>query len=485
MKNKEELLREEYEHGEEEASSSKKSDDTIYISYINTDNYILEQVKSAVLAVHADAKQRYSFIQYDKGLGTTSEVSSFEFEKRLYRPIDSKLLEQKVITLPTGVKEYGTTEKLIKEIEEFLYTYFEAPGYYRDLLPYIILFYWVYDKFPFIPYLHFIGRTGTGKTTAMEVVGSICYKPIDASGAVSMASIFRISSSWKGTLLLDEFNPGGEGYRDMLTLLKTGVSDRAVLRVEGEKKKEVVGFLVKSPKIFTSENPTTDAGLRSRVIEIKMEKNTKRLPLYRQLSFEKKSQELKNKLLLWRLRKLSKINLEEIEFGFDDLQAFDGRVQQVITPIYYLAGKKAKKKILGFAKEQQEETLRERRESLDGQIFTYIVENMEVEVTIKNITELLNTNKKYPLTERKIGSIIRKILGFETEKRGHDKLTCVVLEKEEKRIKELKEYYGIDTLLSPVASTARTAKVATISETKDNKEEQTASDQEIKDLFDS
>jgi len=70
---------------------------------------------------------------------------------------------------------------------------------------------------------------------------------------------------------------------------------------------------------------------------------------------------------MWRFRKLNDINLSELEFGYKELKHFDGRTQQVITPIYYMADAKARKDILTFAKLQEEETLRERRESLDGQ----------------------------------------------------------------------------------------------------------------------
>jgi len=436
------------EMGELNKSKKKKDDDDdilVSTSFLETEDYILEQINSCDTTTLATSKTNRKFIVFNKKTGTTEEKSTFEYKNKVYQPIDSELLTQGIISLPKGVEEYGTTIELVEEIKEFLYEYFEAPGFFKELLPYIILFYWVYDEFPFIPYLHFLGRTGTGKTTAMEVVGSICYKPIDASGAVSMASIFRIASQWKGTLLLDEFNPAGENYREMLTLLKTGVSDRAVLRVEGDKKKEVVGFLIKSPKIFTSENPTNDAGLRSRVLEIRMEKNKKRVPLYRQLGFKNKAEQLQKKLLLWRLRKLIKIDLSEINQGFEALQCFDGRVQQVITPIYYLADDESKKKILKFAIEQQDETLRERRESIDGQSFIVIHDYYKKgnEPALTDISEILNKGSKYPISEKKLGNAVRKILGFDIQRLGHDNISTVISSKDHERVEELCEYYGI------------------------------------------
>ncbi len=347
--------------------------------------------------------------------------------------------------LPNETKEYGNINKLIKQLREFFNEYFEAPDFSQNLFPYLVVFYWVYDRFPFIPYVHFLGRTGTGKTTAMEVLGSVCYKPIDASGAISLASIFRVVSQWKGTLLIDEFYPGGDKYKEMLSLLKSGVSNRVVLRVEGEKKREVMAYVVKSPKLFTSEKPISDVGLRSRVIEVRMEKNTRRIPLYRQKDFLDEAQELRNKLLLWRFRKLSKIDLTKIKYGFKKLRVFDGRTQQVITPIYYMANKEAKKDIVRFAKEQEEETIRERREALDGQAFVVIYDCYKkgIEPSLSEIAEVLNKNSKYPITERRLGNIVRKMLGFDIQRLGHDNISTVISSKDHEKIEESCKYYGI------------------------------------------
>lgn len=450
----------------------KDEDLVVETSFLETDKYILEQVVSATHAKHATHTPNIKFIILNKETGTTDEKVSFEYQNKLFKPITSTLLDQGIVKLPTGIEEYGSTEKLIEEIKEFMFSYFEAPKFYEQMLPYLVLFYWVYDKFPFIPYLHFMGLTGTGKSTAMDIVGSICYKPTDASGAITLASIFRVASMWRGTLLLDEFTPGGDGYKEMLALLKSGVSDRAVLRVEGDKKREVVGYLVKSPKIFTSEKPITDAGLRSRVMEIKMEKNKRKVPLYRRKNFEEVAQKLRNKLLLWRLRSLNDIDLSEIEYGFKELQAFDGRVQQVITPVYYLADDKAKSRILNFAGEQQKETLRERREALDGQIFEILIEHKDNPPSIVNITEMLNKNSTRPITEKRTANTIRKILGFDIQRVGHDNISTPILENQEDRLKELCEYYGLE-------SGVCVASVASVAEDDENDQEK-----EVREIFD-
>ena len=432
----------------EEKAPVKKTilddDNIIYISYYEDEDYILEQCVSATQSTYATSSKETYFLIYNKKTKLIDKIDEYQTRNVTYKPIVSDILTNNVILLPSEATEYESVDKLIKQMKKFFSQYFEAPDYFQNLFPYLILFYWVYDRFPFIPYVHFMGRTGTGKTTVMAVLGSICYKPIDCSGAISLASIFRIVSEWRGTLLIDEFNSGGENYKEMQALLKSGVSDRVVLRVEGEKKREVKSYVVKSPKLFTSEKPISDSGLRSRVIEVKMEKNIKEVPLYRQKSFLEEAHDIRNKLLMWRFRKLNDINLSELEFGYKELKHFDGRTQQVITPIYYMADAKARKDILTFAKLQEEETLRERRESLDGQIYQYIVDNYPNTITLSMIfEELSNGGKNKYITARRIAGIVRKIIGIDIKRVGHENIRTLILE-DDSRLKELGSYYGIE-----------------------------------------
>jgi hypothetical protein len=440
---------------ETEGNLKEKEDKPIEISYLETPDYILEQIKLATLANDATLAQD-TYVIYNKAKNTINYENDFEFENKIYKPIKDDLLDKGAITLPSGVEEYGTTDKLIKEITQFFFDNFEVPKFYEKFLPYLCLFYWVYDKFPFIPYLHFVGRTTTGKTTAMEVFGSICYKPIDASGAITLSPIFRTSSTWRGTLLLDEFDTSGDSYKELIAFLKSGTGDRRVLRTEGEGIKSVKAHIAKSPKVFTSERPVYDAGLQSRTITVMMNESTRPIPLYRLRDFNEQANNLRNKLLLWRLRNLNKIDLKDIKFGFEELRMFDKRVQQVVTPIYYLADKNAKKEILEFATEHQKETLRERRESLDGIIFEIILEKYEnhEDITVSDIHDKIGNEK---LTAKRIGNIIRKVLQFDIVRVGHENVSQVILERQDNKIKSLCLYYGLALSLAGVASVASVA----------------------------
>lgn len=432
--------------------SKEEKENIIQTSFLETDNYIAEQI---------DIKNP-RFVLYNKVSGAIEHVKTVEFNGKEYFPITDELMKKGAIQLSTDVEEYGTDRDLIDDIIDYLYTYFEVPPFYEMFLPYLVMFYWVYDRFPFVPYVHFVGLTGTGKTTAQETFGSICYKPIDVAGAITMSPIFRVATEWKGTLLLDEFEPGGDAYKEIILLLKTGVGNKAVLRTEGDKEKKVQVYTIKSPKIFTSEKPIYDAGLQSRTLVVHMSKTKKRIPLYKLDDDIDAAIHIRNKLLLWRLRNLNKIDLKQIKYGFDELKPFDRRVQQVITPIYYLSDDITRESIVEFAKIQEEETKRERQESIEGQIFYYMANNADP-ITIVGVTSFLNEdrNNLQKVSEKKTANLIRKVLGFEIKREGHDNKRIVITEGMEDKLEQLSEYFAIPL--------ARFAQVATVAEVGDQK----------------
>jgi len=431
---------------------SKEDNNIIYTSYYEDDTYILEQISLSPRSPYSPRQigiDKPGFVKYSKLDDTWEIVDEFYTDDKVYRPIDDKVYWNGGVQLPSGVEEYKSISEMVKEIKEFIHEGAEIPSLYENLFPYLAMFYWAYERFPFIPYIQFVGGTGTGKTTAMEVFGSICYKPIDTTGSLTISSIFRLATRWKGTLLIDEFDSVGEHSREMVSFLKSGVSDRLVYRTEGDVKNFDLGvYIVKAPKLFTSEKPIDDAGLQSRTIVVEMEKNKRKIPLYKLPKYYDKAMSIRNKLLLWRLRNLSKIDLTDVEYGFPELETFDRRVQQVITPIYYFSDEEARQEIKIMAKEQEEDTLRERRESDEGKIFEAIVDtyNVNMAISLGEIAIILNKNKRIPVQERMIGQIIRKILGFEIKRvgTGADKKSIVIIEsiRDISRINDLASYYG-------------------------------------------
>lgn len=444
-----------------------KEDNVIYTSFLETPEYILEQIKVADDAEHAELYPNGNetvFLKYSRSTGEIEYINQYIYKEKTYKPIVDEIFLKGGVSLPTGIKEYKNTKEIIGNISNYLMKQAELPLFYQKFLPNLVLFYWLYEKFPFIPYVHFVGGTGTGKSTAMEAIGSICYKSIETTGSLTVASMFRVATIWKGTLLIDEFDKMGDNSKEITLFLKAGVSNKLIIRTEGETKKELKAYVVKAPKIFTSENPINDAGLQSRTLVVKMDKNTREIPLYKMPEDYEEAEEIRNQLLLWRLRNYDTVNLKSIRFGFPELKIFDRRVQQIITPAYYFSDEETKKDILLFAKEQENETLRSRREAVDGLVFELLIDSWSksTEIDLKTLTSKFNEDNKNrgyksEVTERKIGNVIRKILGFETERRGHDRNYWII--KDNEQIERKCSYYGINFPLG--ISSAHSASSAT------------------------
>ena len=435
----------------------------IEISYLETEDWIAEQVyaQNGEHNEHSEhgIERENRFIIFNKSNPENLEYKSeIELNNKKYIPINNKLVQEKLVLLSTDTLEYGTDKELVSEISQFVNHYCQLPPFYEKIIPYIILFYWVFDRFPFVPYLQFSGLTGTGKSTALEVIGSLCYKAIKTSGAITVASIFRLANQWKGTLLLNEFDLGdkrGETYRNMIQLLRSGVEDDPVFRIEGEGKKQTEFYRIKSPRLFSSQSPIADAALGSRTIDIHMDKATRRLPLYKGKEYYKQAQLLRNKLLLWRFRHLDQINLEEIEYGMPELETFDKRVQQVITGIFYLADKDIRETLITLIKEQEIETKRQRLDEIEGQIFLFIVEKWDLgeRVAIGEIADYINELRfkqgyTRKITAKKIGDIIRKTLGIMTERTNEGYKIILT----PRKIKGLKDYYGVQSVPSSLST---------------------------------
>lgn len=430
----------------------EEKDDTIQRSLLETDKYIVEQVlgMGSELSAHNVYNIDSEYIKYYKTNPEKIEfVDSVEHRGKVFVPIQGKLVAERIISLPSGIEEYETDKKLIENISNFFNSYFEVSPFDEAILPYIILFYWISDKFPFVPYLQFLGLPGTGKSTALEVVGAVCYKAIRASGGTSFASIFRLAHQWKGTLLLNEFElgeRGSESYRALVQLLRSGVERDPLFKVEGEGKKQVEVFDIKAPRIFASQTEIADPALSSRTLAIHMSKATKRLPLYKLDIFYERADKIKNQLLLWRFRHLDQINLAKIEYGYPELEKFDRRIQQVLTPIYYLADDDMKHSILTLMEQQERETKHERLEELDGQIYLKIIERQKdaLPLIVGEITGDINTDRinqgyKTKITARKVGNVIRKIMGIKSERMNDGYHLIMTPRKNE----ELNTYYGV------------------------------------------
>lgn len=128
----------------------------------------------------------------------------------------------------------------------------------------------MYDAFNEVPYLRFQGDYGTGKTRALLVIGSVCYKAFFASGASTVSPIFHILDAFRGTLVLDEadFRFSDEKAEITKVLNNGNVDGMPVLRTMMNRQRELnpQAFRVFGPKIVGMRKDYADPALESRFL---------------------------------------------------------------------------------------------------------------------------------------------------------------------------------------------------------------------------
>src|SRR2546421_3279171 len=168
------------------------------VSTVSRDGAMLEMVCQP-------AERRTGFVLWRDGAWSIQQsVSVDPLHQLVPYSYHNNLVKNQVVLFPSEPEEYGSTEALLAEIQAFIHRHVDVSPLFEKLASYYVLFTWVYDGFNELPYLRVRGDTGTGKTRFLLTIGSLCYKPIFASGASTVSPIFRMLDSFHGTLIVDE-----------------------------------------------------------------------------------------------------------------------------------------------------------------------------------------------------------------------------------------------------------------------------------------
>lgn len=423
-----------------------KSGKTKYIytpSATLSDGAILEMV-------YEPEKNETHFVHYWEEEITYEKTFKLDDRTTLvpYSP-NNNLLKNEVVLFPSNAEEYGTEENLIKEIKEFIHSYVDLTPLFENIACYYVLFSWIYDDFRELPYLRALGDTGSGKTRFLLTVGSICYKPIFASGASTVSPLFRILEIFRGTLIIDEgdFRMSDEKAEIVKILNNGNAKGFPVLRSESVNGKEFSprAYNVFGPKLVATRGYFQDNALESRCITEEMGQRRLREDILINLTDEhkEKSRILRNKLLMFRLRNLGK---RKINPNLAD-RTIEPRLNQVFVPLLsVIENAEAREQLHSIAKEYNKQIITERGMETEAHVLEVIRELTEYgeEPSIKEITHnfIENHGEDYErkITPKWIGSLIRKKLKIKTEKRREG---FVIPISEIGKLERLFERYGI------------------------------------------
>ncbi len=339
----------------------------------------------------------------------------------------NNLIAHDVILFPSQPEEYGTVADLVRDIQGYIHRYVDVSPRYEKIASYYVLLTWIYDNYNELPYLRLIGDYGSGKTRFLLTVGSLCCRPIFASGASTMSPIFHILHTFRGTLILDEgdFRFSDE-KADMVKILNNGnVKGVPVLRNEQLPTREYNprAFQVYGPKIIATRGHFEDRALESRCITEATGGKALRsdIPINLPSGYKSEALSLRNKLLLYRFRH------HGIEPKMDELANLniEPRLLQVMRPLMSIVDDpELKKEIQSMARQYHEDMVIDRGMDVEAQVLEVIKDlygNSEERIlSIKNITE--EFSRRFPqaqnreITHKSMGAIVRKRLNLRTQK---------------------------------------------------------------------
>jgi hypothetical protein len=217
-----------------------------------------------------------------------------------YSP-ENNLIKNDVVLLPARPEEHGSEAELVAEIQTYIHRYVDLSPQFERIASYYVLFSWLYDGFNELPYLRVRGDYGSGKTRFLLVVGSVCYKPVFASGASTVSPMFHILDAFRGTLVIDEGDfRWSDDKADIVKILNNGnVRGLPVLRTEVSRTGEFNprAFQVFGPKIVATRGFYDDRALESRFIteETGQRNLRKDIPINLPASYKEEALSLRNK----------------------------------------------------------------------------------------------------------------------------------------------------------------------------------------------
>jgi len=351
--------------------------------------------------------------------GAISHTSKHRAPHFYHVPPDDTLAGSVVHFARDASLRYCQPHDLLQQIKDFIHCYLQLPPSYEAISALYVLLSWVYEFAHSLPYLRVIGDWGTGKTRFLQVVGSICFRPIFASGAATPAPIFRILDQYRGTLILDEADfKESSAWIDMVKILNNGYRPGfPVLRadkVNGRWRPR--GYQVFGPKLIATRFRFEDEALESHCLTTEMPVLTRSdIPRMFPVSFNDEIYNLRSKLLTFRLHNLCK--LKGSNFSNDMLEpGLQPRLQEILLPLRVLAlrDQRLSATLSSFIQRQQESLISRRRESPEGRVLQAIIQLHDEGIvsTGSELSQRVNElDDDAEMTSIKAG-LIAKRLGF-------------------------------------------------------------------------
>ena len=391
-----------------------------------------------------------AFLRYESGSWTLEPA--IETPAGRFVPMSPKnnLLVHDVVLLPSAPAEYGTEADLLQAVRAFIHRYVDLSPEFEELAASYVLFTWIYDAFEELPYLRVRGDYGSGKSRFLLTVGSLCYRPVFASGTSTVSPIFRILDAFRGTLIVDEadFRLSDEKAEVVKILNNGNARGFPVLRSEATSRREFDprAYAVFGPKLVATRGFFEDKALESRCLTEEMGGRPLRadIPLNLPSTLREEARDLRNQLLLFRCRNLTRPR--------DLVQAADRtlepRLAQILSPLMAtIEDEAARARLRALARSLERQLVADRGMETEAQLLEVIrdLAAAETRLSVKEITALFadrhEADYERKISPKWVGYLLRRKLGLRPEKRHGG--VFVIPDSEHPTLRQLYERYGV------------------------------------------
>lgn len=367
-------------------------------------------------------------------------------------PATNNLIKHGALLLSGNPEPYDSTAELIEAIREYLYRYVDLSERFQMIASYYILLTWVYDAFNEIPYLRLRGNFGSGKTRALMVIGSLCYKAFFASGASTVSPIFHILDTFRGTLIFDEADfRFSDEKSELVKIFNNGnAKGFPVLRTAVTVKREFDprAFNVFGPKIVAMRQSFEDQALESRFLTEEMDQRSLRddIPINLPDTQKEEARSLRNRLLMYRFQSLEGIRVDESLVD----RSLSPRLNQILVPLLSIVDdERLQEEVRDSVKSFDQDLYAERSASAEAGVLEVLEkllsESTRASIPVSEVTAAFvgRFEQEYdrPITARFVGGILRKRLRLSTYK-SHG--IYVVPATEKPKVDQLCIRYGVE-----------------------------------------
>lgn len=424
----------------------KKEKGTPVVSEVFEDGSVLE-------TVYDQKEKKTSFALWQNHEWHKTDYLQGNDESLVPYSAKNNLIKHQIILFPSEPEEYESEEQLLREIQAFIHRYVEVSPLFEKVASYYVLFSWVYDNFNELPYLRLRGDPGCGKTRFLQVAGSICYKPIFASGASTTSPIFRILDAFQGTLIIDEsdFRFSDEKAEVVKILNNGNVKGFPVLRSEissHTKEFRPRAYIVFGPKIIATRGFFDDRALESRFLTEEMSQQLGRrdIPINLPAIYKEEALHIRNKLLLFRFQNLQRrvVNPQLVDWTIEP------RLNQIFIPLLSIIDdQKAREDLQELARFYNKQMASERELTPEAQVLEIVRDFFASEERLPSLKDIVGWfNDRYGddydfnINSRWIGNLLRKKLRIQTYKSNG---VMAIPFTEQPKLERLYERYGLNS----------------------------------------